>query len=228
MRRLRAALASALLSCAAAAAPPTAQVLSPGYGALQYEPPAAGSYRLPPLGVAADGNVLNTDGEPLTLYELMDNKLVLLGFIYTRCSDINGCPLASFVMKKVQKGLAGDPALASQVRLIILSFDPEMDTPAQLAEYAGHFRGEEDDWRFLTTASESQLQPILEGYGQWRQREYDDSGKYTGSMSHILRVFLVDRQRRIRNIYSSGFLHADTVLNDLRTLAMEPDRANLP
>jgi len=77
------------------------------------------------------------------------------------------------------------------------------------------------DWQFLTTASEVELQPILEGYGQWRQREYDESGKYTGSMSHILRVFLIDRQRRIRNIYSTGFLHADTVINDLRTLAIE-------
>jgi cytochrome c peroxidase len=65
------------------------------------------------------------------------------------------------------------------------------------------------------------LQPILQGYGQFRVKNYNDQGDYAGSMSHILRVFLIDRQRRIRNIYSAGFLHADTVLNDLRTLAME-------
>jgi cytochrome c peroxidase len=39
--------------------------------------------------------------------------------------------------------------------------------------------------------------------------------------SHILRVMLIDRQRRVRNIYSVSFLHADTVLNDVRTLLLE-------
>ena len=60
----------------------------------------------------------------MQLSELLGDKLVLLGFIYTRCSDINGCPLASYVMKKVQDGVARDDALNSQVRLISLSFDP--------------------------------------------------------------------------------------------------------
>lgn len=30
-----------------------------------------------------------------------------------------------------------------------------------------------------------------------------------------------NRDQRIRNIYSAGFLHTDTVLNDIRTLLME-------
>jgi cytochrome c peroxidase len=217
----RAALCAALLYCTAVAAGTPAQVLDPGYGPLQYEPPAAGSYQLPPLGIAADGKVLNDVSEQLALYDLVGDKLVLLGFIYTHCSDINGCPLASFVMKKVQDRLAEDASLAQQVRLISLSFDPVQDTPATLVDYARHFRRQGSDWQFLTTASEAELQPILDGYGQWRQREYDKNGDYTGSMSHILRVFLIDRQRRIRNIYSSGFLDADTVINDLRTLDIE-------
>ena len=111
-----------------------------------------------------------------------------------------------------------EPELSNKVRLLSLSFDPVMDTPATLAEYARHFRRTDFDWRFLTAPSETKLEPILEGFGQWRQINYDADGNYTGSMSHILRVFLIDRQRRIRNIYSTGFLHADTVINDLRTL----------
>ena len=216
----RAALFAALLYCTAAAGA-TGTVLDPGYGAPQYEPPAPGSYQLPPLGIAADGKVLNDLGEQLALQDLLGDKLVLLGFIYTHCSDINGCPLATFVMKKVQDRLVQDAGLAPQVRLISLSFDPVQDTPAALLDYAGNFRRKDFDWQFLTTASEADLLPILEGYDQWRQREYDSNGNYTGSMSHILRLFLIDRQGRIRNIYSSGFLDADTVVNDLLTLAME-------
>lgn len=203
-------------------------VLAPGYGPLQYTPPTEGSYALPPLGVAADGQVINDAGKPLQLNELLGDKLVLLGFIYTRCSDINGCPLASYVMKKVQDGVALDDTLNSQVRLISLSFDPESDTPDALRDYARHFRRQGSDWQFLTTASEVTLQPILESYGQVRQKSFDENGDYTGSMSHILRVFLVDRQGRIRNIYSTGFLHADTVINDLRTLQIEADAEPVP
>jgi cytochrome c peroxidase len=165
--------------------------------------------------------VLNDLGEQLALQDLIGDKLVLLGFIYTHCSDVNGCPLATFVMKKVQDRLVQDAGLAPQVRLISLSFDPVQDTPAALLDYAGHFRSKDFDWQFLTTASEADLLPILEGYDQWRQREYDKDGNYTGNISHILRLFLIDRQGRIRNIYSSGFLDADTVVNDLLTLDIE-------
>jgi cytochrome c peroxidase len=198
-------------------------VLAPGYGPLQYTPPPAGTYALPPLGTAANGPVINDAGEQMALHDMFGDKLVLLGFIYTRCSDINGCPLASYVMKKVQDGVARHDDLRAQVRLISLSFDPLSDTPKALLDYAGHFRRQGFDWQFLTTASESDLQPILQGYGQWRQKNYDENGDYTGSMSHILRVYLVDRQGRIRNIYSTGFLDADTVINDLRTLKIEDD-----
>jgi cytochrome c peroxidase len=196
-------------------------VLAPGYGPLQYTPPPAGTYALPPLGTAGDGQVISDAGEQLALHDLIGDKLVLLGFIYTRCSDINGCPLATYVMKKVQDSVALDDVLKAQVRLISLSFDPESDTPEALGDYARHFRRQGSDWQFLTTSSEATLQPILEGYGQWRQKNYDENGDYMGSMSHILRVYLVDRQGRIRNIYSTGFLDADTVINDLRTLDLE-------
>jgi cytochrome c peroxidase len=35
---------------------------------------------------------------------------------------------------------------------------------------------------------------------------------------------LIDRQRRVRNIYSVSFLHADTVLSDVQSLLLEDDR----
>ncbi len=197
------------------------QVLAPGYGALEYLPPAPGTYSLPPVGMAGDGKVLSSQGRQLQLHDLLGDKLVLLGFIYTHCSDINGCPLASFVMKKVQSELLKDEELASRVRLISLSFDPDRDTPEALVDYSRHFKREDFDWQFLTTASETDLNPILEAYNQWRQKTYAPDGSYSGSFSHILRVFLIDEQRRIRNIYSTGFLHTDTVVNDLRTLARE-------
>jgi cytochrome c peroxidase len=200
-------------------------VLAPGYGELDYTPPAPGTYTLPPLGGAADGAVLDASGEPLRLTEVLDGKLVLMGFIYTHCPDMNGCPLASYVMKQVQGRLLEDGELRDEVRLISLSFDPELDTPEAMRQYSHHFKRKDFDWRFLTTASEADLQPILQGYGQFREKQYASDGSYAGSMSHILRVYLIDRDQRIRNIYSAGFLHRETAVNDLKTLLLEEREA---
>ena len=195
-------------------------ILAPGYGELEYDPPAPGSYALPALGEAVDGKVRDSNGKEWTLHDVMDGKLVLMGFIYTHCPDVNGCPLASYVMKQVQAKLVKEPALRDQVRLVSLSFDPELDTPAAMKKYSHHFMRKDFDWRFLTADSEADLLPILEGYGQFRAKYYEEDGSYSGSMSHVLRVYLIDRKRRIRNIYSAGFLHTDTVVNDLKTLAL--------
>ena len=196
-----------------------AVILAPGYGELEYTPPAPGSYELPVLGKAVDGRVRDMKGKNTSLHEIMDGRLVLMGFIYTHCPDVNGCPLASYVMKQVQARLADDPELKDAVTLISLSFDPELDTPDAMAKYAHHFHRKDFDWRFLTTDSETDLQPILRGYGQFRAKYYNPDGSYSGSMSHVLRVYLIDRNKAIRNIYSAGFLHPDTVVNDLKTIS---------
>jgi cytochrome c peroxidase len=198
-----------------------ATILAPGYGELEYRAPAPGTYALPPLGRAADGQVRDDSGKPLRLRDVLAGRLVVMGFIYTHCPDVNGCPLASYVMKQVQARLATEARLRENVRLVSLSFDPQQDTPRVMNEYAHHFRRADFDWQFLTTDSEQALQPILDGYDQWRQRIYLADGSYGGSMSHILRVYLIDRHQKIRNIYSAGFLHPETVMNDLKTLLLE-------
>jgi hypothetical protein len=43
----------------------------------------------------------------------------------------------------------------------------------------------------------------------------------TGPFNHTLRVYLIDREGRIRNIYSSGTLDLRLVLADARTLILE-------
>jgi cytochrome c peroxidase len=53
------------------------------------------------------------------------------------------------------------------------------------------------------------------------RRDYDAEGNYLGTISHVLRVYLIDPQRRIRNLYSTSFLHADTLLADVETLLGE-------
>ncbi len=186
---------------------PAPVVLAPGYADLAFDPPPPGSYRLPPVGEAADASVLTSTGRSARLHDFLGDKVVVLSFIYTTCSDVNGCPLATHVLRGVQDRVLADPALAQRVRLVSYSFDPAHDTPAVLAEYAGIFRDPGFDWVFLTAPSRAELDGTLQAYDQWVIRDYDDQGNYLGSMSHLLRVYLIDRQKRLRNVYSVSFLH---------------------
>lgn len=90
-----------------------------------------------------------------------------------------------------------------------------------MRRFGGHLRSGGADWEFLTTRSEQDLAPILESYGQSVRREYTEDGRPLGTLSHILRVFLIDRDKQIRNIYTTSFLHADLVYGDIATLARE-------
>lgn len=199
------------------------QVQAPGYGRLAFTAPEAGSYQLPDLGSAGNGAVLAEDGRDLSLHDLMGDKVVLLSFIYSTCNDTNGCPLATAVFYRIKQRLESEPALSKQLRLVTLSFNPEHDTPAVMREYGEGLAGGLD-WRFLTTRSELLLQPILDQYQQTVQKAFDLQGNFTGTFSHILRVYLIDKNKRLRNIYSVSFLHPDTLINDVKTVLQENRR----
>ena len=195
--------------------------LAPGYGPLPFNAPQAGSYQLPVIGMAGDGEVLDSEGQEVTLHEFFGDKIVLLSFIYSTCSDVNGCPLATAVFHQISRRLQQHPELSAKLRLLTLSFNPAHDTPEAMRRYGQGFKNKRLDWRFLTTKSEKQLAPILAKYRQNVQKVYDDQGRFTGTFSHLLKVYLIDRDKQIRNIYSVDFLHADTLINDIKTLLQE-------
>jgi len=207
------------LAVASAQAEP-APAAAPSYERLEFVAPEPGTYRLPVLGAAADGSVLDAEGNDMTLHRLMGDKAVLLSFIYATCSDVDGCPLATSVLHKIKNRLKKEPELAGQLRLLTLSFNPEHDTPAMMKQYGQAFQAPGVEWRFLTTRSERHLQPILDNYKQTLEKVYDDQGRFTGTFSHILRVYLIDKDKQLRNIYSVSFLQPDMLINDIKTVLL--------
>ncbi len=198
--------------------------LAPGYRELNYAPPIPGTYKLPKLGMANDGEVIGSQGMPTTLHKLIggkENKVVLLSFIYSTCSDVNGCPLATAVFHKIKNRLTKEPEIAQQLTLLTLSFNPEYDTPERMKAYGATLKSAGVDWQFLTTRSGRELQPILKNYHQIAEKVFDAKGKFTGTFNHGLRVYLIDQSRQIRNIYNTELLHADIVINDIKTLLQE-------
>jgi cytochrome c peroxidase len=204
------------------------EISQSSYGNFDYDPPAPGSYRLPSIQKGADGIVLDADGREHSLFGLMADRYVLLSFIYTGCYDPKGCPLAIFTLDTVREELEKDPTVSGKLLLITLSFDPEKDTPKVMQEFAETHGFEVSrmrrKWLFLTTSSKKRLLPILDGYGQYVVHEYDDHGRPTGGYSHVLKVFLIDPDRKVRNIYSTGFLYPELIINDIKTLILEREK----
>jgi len=199
--------------------------VAPRTADFDYEVPAPGTYTLPVIKPAADGELLDTNGKPLRLHELTRNRITVLSFIYTRCAAPKACPFSTGVLGQLHRESAEDAALAKSLRLVSMSFDPANDTPERMAGYSSLTTARPDaaPWHFVTTRSQAELQPILSAYGQAVGRKQNPLDP-TGPLNHTLRVFLVDGAGNIRNIYSSGTLDLRLVLADVRTLMLESTR----
>lgn len=201
--------------------------LAPGWGQLSFTAPEPGTYELPAIRPAAGGSILNTAGESLDLNDLLGEKITVLSFIYRTCDDVNGCPLSTMVSYKVADRVKKQPLLKDNLRLLTLSFDPKFDTPEVMQEWGEDLkRSSQADWQFLTSKSEQEIRPILKAYQQTVIADGDASNSERNTFSHILRVYLIDREKQIRNIYNVSFLHPDILVNDVLTLIQEEVQAN--
>lgn len=89
------------------------------------------------------------EGESVRFFDLIEDKVVAVNFIYTTCPDT--CPLETARMAKVQK-ILGD-RVGKDVFMYSITIDPERDTPEVLAEYAERY-GAGPGWWFLTGKEE--------------------------------------------------------------------------
>jgi cytochrome oxidase Cu insertion factor (SCO1/SenC/PrrC family) len=187
-----------------------------------YDPPVAGSYALPVIKMAPDGAIIDSDSKSLDLRQLTHGRITVLSFIYTRCAAPKACPYAAGVLSQLHALSANDKELATNMRLISLSFDPDYDTPQRLAEYSDAMRDDKSgcEWQFVTAKSHAALKSILRSYGQAVDQRTNPNDPQ-GPLYHILRVFLIDRAGRIRNIYSSATLDPRLVLADVKSLLLE-------
>jgi protein SCO1 len=222
-----AALAAALLGAGSAWADRDERPPGGVLPEMDYAPPPAGSYALNVIQPAPDGAVIDERGRPRRLAEYTRGRVTLLSLIYTYCTERTGCVLAYETSMELKKLVLADPKLRGRVQFVSLSFDPINDSPETMRLYGGEYAraGGPLPWHFLTTASVKALKPILDGFDQEIEVELDEQGRPTRTISHILKLFLIDREGRVREIYSTAFLQPEAMLNDIRTLVMEEDAA---
>jgi cytochrome c peroxidase/protein SCO1/2 len=192
---------------------------------LDFVPPEPGTYRLHRIMRAPEGRVLTVDGRAAPLSRFTRERITLLGFIYTTCTNPEGCPLAYRVFYRLKDEIQATPGLADKVQLVTLSFDPAHDSPEVMKLYAGSQLKEEGGlrWYFLTTRSVGDLLPLVEGFGQDVRYSVDKStGRPVRQLSHVLKVFLIDQSGYVREIYTSTFLHTQSIIGYIKTLLLEP------
>jgi protein SCO1/2 len=214
-------------ACVAAIAALAAPLAAAETAKLGFVPPAPGSYKLERIMRAPDGEVLESDGSVHRLSEFSTGKITLFSFIYTYCTDARGCPLAYQTLHGLKKAIGQDPAMHGKVRFVSMSFDPRFDTPQAMRSYGGEDAREVGGaggvrWHFLTTASGSQLAPVLDGFGQdVSVAAPRGPEERVPTLSHMLKVYLIDPGGSVREIYSPAFLHQQVLLNDIKTLLLE-------
>jgi cytochrome oxidase Cu insertion factor (SCO1/SenC/PrrC family) len=67
----------------------------------------------------------------------------------------------------------------------------------------------------------AELLPLLEDFGQDVSVEKDANGRPTRTINHMLKLFLIDREGIVREIYALDYLHPAMMINDIETLLME-------
>jgi len=193
---------------------------------MEFVPPAAGTYELQRIQRAPDAALLDANAAVCRLSGYTTQKITLLTFFYTYCVDPWGCPFAYQTLNGLRDRVMAEPQLARRVRFVSVSFDPTHDTPAALRQYGGRFMSDPRfEWQFLTARSVPELLPVLDGFGQDVRVEKDASGRPTRTMNHMLKMFLIDPEGVVREIYSLAYLQQPVMFNDIRTLALEEDSA---
>lgn len=155
---------------------------------------------------ALDFTLNDEAGQPVKLSDFR-GKLVLLYFGYTFCPDV--CPATLAQVKEALAQLGGD---AERVQLIMISVDPERDTPEKVSAYVRQF-----DPRFIgLTGDPETLTRITTAYGVvYEQHEGSAATGYL--IDHTATLTILDRDGYVRLIMPFGVTGVD-MASDLRYL----------
>jgi protein SCO1/2 len=153
-----------------------------------------------------DFELRDAAGRPVRLSDFR-GRWVLVYFGYTSCPDV--CPTTMTDLARALDALGDD---ASQVRVILISIDPERDTPERIADYARAFR---PDFIGLSGAPD-EIAAVAAGFGIYFQKQPGAMVEgYT--MDHTSTVTVVDREGYARLVWPFGIRSAE-MTDDLRAL----------
>jgi len=145
------------------------------------------SLMLPPR-LVSKLTLIDGDERPFTAHNLVD-RWTFIVFGFTSCPDV--CPSTLAVLAEFREALTREFADAKDVNIILVTVDPERDTPAILKQYVQHF-----DSHFIgLSGADSNIRNLADQLGApYEITNRDASAGYT--VSHSASLYLIDPQAR--------------------------------
>lgn len=167
--------------------------------------PSAREWLLPAAGVQTMGQALvggpfvltDQNGKRVTDQDFR-GKFMLIYFGFTFCPDV--CPTALQVMAAAMDKLG---AKAERLTPVLISIDPERDTPAQLATYATSFHPR----LVALTGSQQEIDAVTKAYRVYVKKVPDPKSSAGYTMDHSSIIYLVGPDGR----YRTHFTHTTNV-----------------
>ena len=144
------------------------------------------------------------DGQPVSLTDFSD-KVVMLYFGYTFCPDV--CPTTLTTVNKAIEMLGKK---ADEVQFVMISVDPERDTPAKLAAYLSNFNPS-----FIgLSGTPEEIAAAAVPFGVYYQKHEGTAA--TGYLvDHTASVMVLDRSGRLRLVIPFE-TPAEAIASDLK------------
>jgi protein SCO1/2 len=146
------------------------------------------------------------NGTPRTLADFRGRAVVVF-FGYTKCPD--ACPTTLATLAEAMKKLGPE---ADRVQVVMISVDPERDTPELLKLYVPAF-----DPRFLGLYGDAQATARTAKEFKVIYQKVPGSAPGTYTMDHSAGTYMFDPQGRLR-LYAGQGISADVYAHDLRAL----------
>ena len=162
-------------------------------------------------GVLPDLNftLLNSDGEQVNAKSFR-GKTTLLYFGFTHCPVV--CPTT---LGQISVALAELGELAADVQVLLVSVDPERDTPQAMKDYTARF----GPWLHGLTGSESALRTLNQSYKvDFMAQGTDPDGQY--DVVHSNRIFAFDSGGACR-LLLADISDTAAIVSDLQRLVEE-------
>lgn len=155
---------------------------------------------LPSTGKALVGgpfSLVDHTGKKVTDQDFR-GRYMLVYFGFTHCPDV--CPSG---LQVIAAALDKAGAKAEQITPLLITVDPERDTPEQLASYVPSFHP-----RLVgLTGTPEQVAPVLKAYRVYAKRVDDPKSSAGYTFDHTSLIYLMDRNGE----YIAHFTHATPV-----------------
>ena len=168
-------------------------------------PPAPGTATvLPATSELPEFSLLDQSGKVIGR-DVFEGQWDLLFFGFTQCPDI--CPITLQVLADAQRQLA-DAGQDPLPRIVLVSVDPERDTPDVIGQYVGHF----GDDSLGITGPMDELRKLTNSLGIFFEKSGPDEENY--SVAHSAVVLLIDPDGRFHSLFGSPHI-AENFVHDL-------------